>query len=234
VRLRSGNVPGKCLGSALTQVSRASHRAGASLSSDSITASGRRSLLSKRVSPEPDSGREARLSLASFEVFYRRYLPVLMRFLISQSRDSAWALEIAQDAMVAACDKWDDLLTFDRPDSWIFTIALRRLRRLEARARERCWLAEGTSDSDLRLVAVTDSWVGQHRAVVAAVRGLPRRQAEVVGLRYLAGYSLEEASAILGIGAGTARTHLRRGLEALGDYDPGPPVSTQAGQAVGR
>ncbi len=190
--------------------------------------------MSKRGSPEQDGGREARLSLASFDVFYRRYLPVVVRFLISQARDSAWALEIAQDAMVAACDKWDDLLTFDRPDSWIFMIAIRRLRRLEARARERCWLAESAGDSDLQMVAVTDSWVSDHRSVLAAVRGLPRRHAEVIGLHYLAGYSLEDASVILGISVGTARTHLRRGLEALRDYDPDPPVSTEAGKAVRR
>ena len=187
----------------------------------------------------PDSehesgGREARLSLASFDVFYRRYLPVLVRFLISQARDSAWALEIAEDAMVAACDKWDDLLTVDRPDSWIFMIALRRLRRLEARARERCWLTEGAGATDLPMAAVTDSWVGEHQAVIAAVRALPRRHAEVIGLRYLAGCTLEDTAAILGISTGTARTHMRRGLEALRDYEPGPPARTDPAEVAVR
>jgi RNA polymerase sigma factor (sigma-70 family) len=185
-------------------------------------------------SPEQDSGREARLSLASFDVFYRRYLPVLTRFLISQTRDGEWALEIAQDAMVAACDKWDDLLTFDRPDSWIFMIAIRRLRRLEARARERGRLTEGAGSGDPRPAAVADSWASDHREVIAAVRGLPRRHAEVIGLRYLAGYPIEDASAILGISAGTARTHLRRGLEALRDREPGPPVSIKADRGARR
>ncbi len=193
--------------------------------------------MSKQGSPEEDSGREARLSLASFDVFYRRYLPALVRFLISQARDSAWALEIAQDAMVAACDKWDDLLTFDRPDAWIFMIAIRRLRRLEARARERCWLTEGagaTTPSDLRMMAATDSWVSDHREVIAAVRALPRRHAEVVGLCYLAGYPIQDASVILGIGVGTARTHLRRGLEALRDYEQDLSASTEADEGARR
>jgi RNA polymerase sigma factor (sigma-70 family) len=181
--------------------------------------------LSNWRSPEEDCGREARLSLASFDVYYRRYLPVLVRFLMSQARNSAWALEIAQDAMVAACDKWDDLLTFDRPDSWIFMIAIRRL---EASARERCWLTEDLDSSDLHMVAVTDSWVSQHRDLVAAVRGLPRRQAEVIGLHYLAGYPIEDCAAILGIGTGTARTHQRRGLTALRACERGHPVSVNA------
>ncbi len=188
----------------------------------------------KRGSPGQDSGREARLSLASFDVFYRRYLPVLVRFLVSQAHESAWAPEIAEYAMVAACDKWDDLLTFDRPDCWIFMIALRRLRQLEARARERCWLTEaaaGSDGGDLRMVALTDSWVREHRAVIAAVRALRRRHAEVVGLHYLAGYTVDDVSAILGINAAKVRTHLRRGLAAFRDRAPGPPagIETECG-----
>src|ERR1700722_15414048 len=99
-------------------------------------------------SPEQDSGHQARLSLASFELFYRRYLPVLLRYLVSQARDSSWALDITQDAMLAAWDNWDDLLTYDRPDAWLFRVATRKLRRLEARARERCWLPENLGHRD--------------------------------------------------------------------------------------
>jgi hypothetical protein len=39
--------------------------------------------------------------------------------------------------MMIALDKWDDLLTFERPDSWVFKVATRKLRRLEAQARAR-------------------------------------------------------------------------------------------------
>jgi predicted RNA polymerase sigma factor len=83
-----------------------------------------------------DNGHQARLSLTSFDVFYRCHLPVLVRYLIVCAADSGWAAEIAEDAMIAACDHWDELLTADRPDCWLFLVATRRLRRLEARARE--------------------------------------------------------------------------------------------------
>ena len=48
-----------------------------------------------------------------------------------------WAEEVADDAMMIALDKWDDLLTYERPDSRVFKVATRKLRRLEAQARER-------------------------------------------------------------------------------------------------
>jgi len=167
-------------------------------------------------SPDQDSGHQARLSLASFELFYRRYLPVLLRYLVSQARDSSWALDIAQDTMLAASDNWDDLLTYDRPDAWIFRVATRQLRRLEAQARERCWLPEDLGDrDDVQLAATTDPWVSEHQELLAAVRALPRRQAEVIGLHLLAGYPADETALILACGEGTVRTQLRRGLAEL-------------------
>ncbi|HSZ44467.1 MAG TPA: hypothetical protein VK823_03970 [Streptosporangiaceae bacterium] len=39
--------------------------------------------------------------------------------------------------MMIALDKWDDLLTYERPDSRVFKVATRKLRRLEAQARAR-------------------------------------------------------------------------------------------------
>lgn len=171
------------------------------------------------------AGHQARLSLVSFDLFYRQHLPVLTRYLISQAGDSDWAVQIAQDAMQAACDTWDDLLTCDRPDAWLFTVATRMLRRLEARARERCQLPEGRETAgDLAVAALADSWVCEHLELIAALRGLPRRQAEVIGLHFLAGYQVAEAAGILGIGEGTAKTHFRRGLASLRGpaLQPGP------------
>jgi RNA polymerase sigma-70 factor, ECF subfamily len=169
------------------------------------------------VSIDRSAGQQARLSLVSFDLFGRRYLPALTRYLISQAGDSDWASQIAQESMQAARDNWDDLLTFNRPDVWLFTVATRKLRRLEARARERGWPPEDLGVSaDLAMTALTDSWVGDHLELLAALRALPRRQAEVIGLHYLAGYQVAEAAGILGIGEGTARTHLRRGLVSLG------------------
>jgi RNA polymerase sigma-70 factor (ECF subfamily) len=177
-------------------------------------------------SSDEDGGRQARLSLTSFDLFYRRYLPVLLRYLICQAGDSGWALDIAQDAMGAACDNWDGLLTNDRPDSWLFMVATRRLRRLEARARERCWLREDPGGrDDLHLMAATDPWVKDHCELIAAVRALPRRQAEVIGLHLLAGYSVADAATILHATEWVVRTRLHQGMDALRQRQDAQPIS---------
>src|SRR5215831_11626646 len=159
-----------------------------------------------------DRGRQARLSLASFDTFYRRYYPRLVRYLITQANDTSWAEDVAQETMIAARDGWEDLLTYDRPDSWLFKVATRTLRRLEAQARERCGLPDGlgSPEGDLRIAAATDDWVNDHLDVVRALRSLPRRQCEVVALHYLADYTIAETAQILGISEGTTKTHLRR------------------------
>ncbi len=166
----------------------------------------------------PDRVSEPRVpqSADSFGLFYRRNLPLLYRYLVTAAQDSSWAADLAQDAMIAACDGWDELQALDQPDRWLFKVAIRRLRRLEARARDRGWLGEDPEDSvDLAITAATDPWVSDQLEVIVALRSLPRRQGEVVGLHYLAGYPIADVSMILGIGEGTARTQLRRGLIAL-------------------
>lgn len=53
---------------------------------------------------------------------------------------------------------------------------------------------------------------------VEAVRRLPRRQREVIVLRYFAGLPDCEVAGALGIAEGTVRTHARRGLGALREH----------------
>jgi RNA polymerase sigma-70 factor (ECF subfamily) len=164
------------------------------------------------------AGSDARLALSSFPEFYRQSWPRLVRCLIAQATDTHWAEDVAQDAMLAAMEKWDQLLTYDRPDAWLFKVAIRRLRRMEAQGRERCLLPdEESAVGDLGVAAAIDSWVGDHIDLIAAIRSLPRRQAEVIVVHSLADYTLAETAEILGMCEATAKTHLRRARERLQD-----------------
>jgi RNA polymerase sigma-70 factor (ECF subfamily) len=155
--------------------------------------------------------------MVSFDMFYKFYRTRLVRYLTSLASNSDWAEEVADDAMMAAWDKWDDLLTEERPDSWLFKVATRKLRHLEARARDHCCLHEdlASADGDLRIAAAADDWVDDHLDLIAGMRSLPRRQCEVIGLHYLGGYTLTETAQILEIREATVRKHLQRGLENL-------------------
>jgi RNA polymerase sigma-70 factor (ECF subfamily) len=164
-----------------------------------------------------DRGRQARLSLISFPTFYKQYYPLLVRILVSQSCDTRWAEDVAQDTMLAAYSKWEELLTYERPDSWLFKVAIRRLRRIEAKIRRERPYPDDTHSTarDIGVAAAADEWVNDHLEVAAGVRALPRRQAEVIALHFLADYSLEETADILGISLSSVKTHKQRGLESL-------------------
>jgi len=70
-------------------------------------------------------------------------------------------------------------------------------------------------DEDARAAEVVALGTAEQQRVVAAVRGLPRRQRECVALRHLLGRSTAETAAALGISEGSVKTHLSRGLAAL-------------------
>jgi RNA polymerase sigma-70 factor (sigma-E family) len=55
------------------------------------------------------------------------------------------------------------------------------------------------------------------RQVLAALRGLPERQREVIALRYYLDLSEAELADTLGISPGSVKTHAHRGLAALTD-----------------
>ena len=121
--------------------------------------------------------------MESQEAFFRLYWPRLVRFLLTQASHSSLAEDVAGDTFLKAWASWDTLLRYERPDSWLFKVAIRQLRRREeARARLRGSLAEDPSVgmADIRQAAVMDEWVADHLALTAAVRTLPRRQAEVI------------------------------------------------------
>jgi RNA polymerase sigma-70 factor (sigma-E family) len=60
------------------------------------------------------------------------------------------------------------------------------------------------------------------REVIAALRGLPRRQRECLVLRYYLELSEAEIASTLGISAGSVKSHTHRGLAALAAKLDGP------------
>jgi RNA polymerase sigma factor (sigma-70 family) len=175
-------------------------------------------------------------SMGSPEEFFMRYWPRLSRFLISQASDSSLAEDVASEAFIAALENWDMLLRYERPDSWLFKVAIRKLRRLEAKARERSGPNGDlfSNEADLRDAAVMDEWMADHLTLTAAVRTLPRRQAEVIACG-LVGYTARETAEILGISVAAVKTYLieaRKRLLVLLQVDPGPSDAMRTNPTV--
>lgn len=150
-------------------------------------------------------------SARDFDGFYRSHYPSVTRLAYSLCGSMTVAEELAQEAFVAAHDRWPRIAAFDRPDLWVRRVVINRSishRRRQATERGALQRLEGHQRPDSEpVLADEDVW--------AAMRELSSRQAEVLALVYVEDQPIAEVAAILGLGEETVRTHLKRGRAAL-------------------
>jgi RNA polymerase sigma-70 factor (ECF subfamily) len=148
----------------------------------------------------------------SFTEFYRREWRdvVGLGFVLTGNR---WVAEdLAQEGFAAACRDWDRVADLDKPGAWVRRVVVNhsaswfRRRGAEQRALARIGNPAAAPDLDLD-GEVTEVW--------AAVRALPKRQAQAMALVYFDGMSVAETSQVIGCSRETARTHLKRGRQSL-------------------
>jgi RNA polymerase sigma-70 factor (sigma-E family) len=147
---------------------------------------------------------------------YRAHGLSLERVALLLMGDQATAEDVVQEAFLGLYRSWqrgrepDDVLAYLRTTVLnAARTALRRRARQQAmmratQPRPPVWSAEA------EVMADEDG-----RAVLAAVARLPRRQREVLALRYLLDLSEKEIAAMLGISRGTVASATSRGLAAL-------------------
>jgi len=120
-------------------------------------------------------------------------------------RDRGEADDVVQDALMRAYIAWDDVAGFAEP--WVARVAINlaigRLRRKP--------LPLLVAERGQAPVLPTDTRID----VTRAVDGLPRRQREVIVLRYVADLALQEVADLLDISTGSVKRHLHRALTAL-------------------
>jgi RNA polymerase sigma-70 factor (ECF subfamily) len=144
---------------------------------------------------------------------------------------AADAEDALQEALAIACRHVGELRNPDAQRAWFHRIVvrhcLRRLRRRKiGRALARLWPGEA-SDEPEAVIEPGPSAAEQlqqqvdRRRLLAAVCELPTRQRAAVVLRYGHDYSIAEIAELLGIGSGSVKTHLRRGLQALRENHQG-------------
>lgn len=156
---------------------------------------------------------------AAFADLFRAAFRVARRIL----GDHALAEDVAAESTARAYAHWRRIGDQPWREGWVVRVAS-NLAIDAARARSRrgeavdpaAVLAAGNDHGD-------DDGHADHQfdvvvlriALVEALAALPRRQREVITLRYLAGYSEAEAAAILKVTTGSVKTHLHRGLGSL-------------------
>jgi RNA polymerase sigma-70 factor (ECF subfamily) len=150
----------------------------------------------------------------SFEVFYRHEYHAVVALAYALTGRAAVAEELAQDAFLVAHKSWGRISTYEMPGAFVrrvvTNLCVSFARRLAAEARALAKLASRSPAWSVPLPAEdADFW--------RSVRSLPRRQAQVIALRYLEDRTDADIARILGCSEATVRVHLHNGRAALAD-----------------
>ena len=143
-------------------------------------------------------------SRVDFDDFYRAELPRLIA-LARALCGSAVADDVAQEAMLAAYRRWRQVSDLEHPEAWVrracsnLAVSQYRRRLVELRAVARL----ASRPQQLPMEAADDEFW-------AAVRGLPKRQAQVSALRYLYQLDVADIARTLEITEGSVKQHLSR------------------------
>jgi len=145
-------------------------------------------------------------SAKDFEDAYDSMLRLAYRAAYRLLGERAAAEDVAGESLARAYSRWSSVS--GHAEAWVVTVATNLAldvgRRARAAGRQVELIEEGTVDDvDLRL------------DLQAAVRALPRRQRQVVALRFLADFSEAATAAALAIDIGTVKSHASRGLSRL-------------------
>jgi RNA polymerase sigma factor (sigma-70 family) len=121
--------------------------------------------------------------------------------------DRTEAADVAQECMARALVRWRDVRT--HPEPWVVRVAgnlavdvIRRQRRIVPPDEEVSGPDVGHAAADC---------IDLQRALL----GLPRRQRDVLLLRYFADLTERDVAGLLGCSVGSVKTHAHRGIAAL-------------------
>lgn len=132
-----------------------------------------------------------------------------MAYVLTGSRPVAE--DLVQDAFLEAHRRWETIGAYDAPEAW-----LRRVLVNKATSRGRRLVTEAKLMTRLRSRRAEGPDMPEPSDEVwAAVRSLPRRQAQAIALRFWNDCTVGEIAAILGCGEETVKTHLSRARATL-------------------
>jgi RNA polymerase sigma-70 factor (sigma-E family) len=162
------------------------------------------------------AGEEAvpRTADEAVRLLYATHWHQLVRLATLLTRDASVAEELVQDAFVALHRRWSSLDDPGAAHGYLRTTVVNNARSaLRHRGVEERYRQPGPpepSGPEERAVQATED-----ARVMAALRGLSRRQQEVLVLRYYADLSEHDIAATLGMTRGAVKSHAHRGLAAL-------------------
>ncbi len=146
---------------------------------------------------------------------YREHAIAMVRLAVLLTGDQATAEDVVQDAFIGLYKGWSRLRDPDSAVGYLRTAVINGCRSVH-RSRRRVWLP-GRPPPDSPVwsaeAAVIDS--EERRSVLAAVARLPRRQREILALRYYLDLPDSEIAAMLKISRGTVSSTASRAVAVL-------------------
>jgi RNA polymerase sigma factor (sigma-70 family) len=154
---------------------------------------------------DPDHGMDP-----EYVAFFRFVLPRAVAAARRITGRQAAAEDAASEALAKAYLHWPKVRGLPYREAWVLRVTIN-----EAVGTIR---KESRRERILRRQPAPRTAMGPDEAgpdLLDHLAGLPRRQREVVTLRFYADLSIEEVAAALGLSAGSVKTHQHRALQAL-------------------
>lgn len=168
------------------------------------------------VDPQPRSGPRALTADEAVSELYAAHWRRLVRLSVLLVRDQGLAEEITQDAFVALHGRWSKLRS---PESALAYLRQSVVNRSRSALRHRAVVNRHAARERLpepAPAASVPAEAGARRTeVLAALQKLPRRQREVLALRYYLDLSEADIATTLGISQGAVKSHASRGSATL-------------------
>jgi RNA polymerase sigma-70 factor (ECF subfamily) len=148
----------------------------------------------------------------AFETFYRREFRGVVGLAYALSGSRLGAEDLAQEAFIAAHQRWDKIAEYDNPAAWVrrvvanMAISAFSKRAAEARAFARIAIHRQEALPELE---------PEDEEFWNLVRGLPAKQAQAIALFYLEDRSVADIARIIECSPATAKVHLFRGRQSL-------------------
>jgi RNA polymerase sigma-70 factor (sigma-E family) len=137
---------------------------------------------------------------------------VRLAVVLIDQRESAE--EVVQDAFLATIRRWDQLRDSSAAQAYLRRAVVNGSRdRLRARRVRRA--ATVPEAGHIRSPEDEVLMLEEHRALISALRTLPRRQREVLVLRYFSDLTERETAHAVGISIGGVKSSAHRGMAAL-------------------
>jgi RNA polymerase sigma-70 factor (ECF subfamily) len=148
------------------------------------------------------------MSGLEFDEFYLSSFDAIARVLALAAGDRELAGDATQEAFARALRKWRRVREMDRPDGWVYVVAMNQLRD-HWRRLERAQPVEAPPSYDDTSAVVT------RLSVRDAIATLPPRQRQAVVLRYLADLPLADVADAMNCAVGTVKATVHDALRSM-------------------